>query len=105
MNQYCVQKLGVRFSFREVYRILCILNRQFELEQLVQWAERKHLSRPLRLYRNRLADEESCVLRYRVDSPRLFAYAHLLFQLNNLISSPPRYPAKGSAKMYRYGRH
>src|SRR5688572_9750494 len=103
MNQYYVRKSSFGLCFRELYRILCILNRHKELERLVQWAARKRLTGPLKMYRNRLADEERRLLRYSVDFPRLFAYARLLFQFNHIINSAPRYPAKGSAKAYRYG--
>lgn len=89
-------------SCRETYRILCALNRRRELYRLVQWAQRKHLSGPLRLYRNRLDEEEFRLFRYTVNSPHLTSSARLFYNLNCLLSSTPRYVPKGSGKTYRF---
>lgn len=45
------------------------LNRRCELQRLVAWAEGKRLERPLRLYRDRLREEDARLLRYRIHAP------------------------------------
>jgi hypothetical protein len=84
--------------------IVCTLNRQTELERLVSWAERKRLPGPRRLYQRRLADEEMRLTHYALRFPRQLFWAHLVHRLSNLISTLPRYPARGSAATYRYGK-
>lgn len=103
MNKYYLSRLNPRSNWREFYSILCAFNRRTELQRLVEWAERKKLSHPLKLYQNRLADEEKHLFRYRLQSPRLTAYASLLHQLTHILLPAPRYLARGSARGYRYG--
>src|SRR5258706_14237557 len=85
----------------EFWAILHAFNRRSELQRLVIWAKRKRLSGPRKLYQNRFADEERRLFVYTLSSPRLTKVAHLLHWLNHLISTPPLYPAKGSAPIYR----
>jgi hypothetical protein len=103
MSQYVTQSWRFWLTLRELHRILCTLNRHSELERLVMWAKRKRLLLPLKTYQNRLAEEERRLFRYAVEYPRMVVCARFLHQFNRLISRPPRYPAKGSARAYRYG--
>ncbi len=99
-------KLSVRSSLtslQEVYTILRIFNRRNELNRLITWSERKRLKNPNRLYQNRLVDEDRKLLRYSIASPKLTSIARIVHVLNRLISAPPRYLPKGSARIYRYG--
>lgn len=103
MNKYIYSQPKSRFLPQELYSILCSLNRREELYRLIQWAERRNLSAPLRLYQNRLVDEEKRILRYTVNYPRLTSIAYFASGVNRLISGTPRYLPKGSARVYRYG--
>jgi len=86
--------------FSELYSMLCSLNRRNELNRLVDWAERKKLFHPLRLYRIRLADEERRILHYRLKSPRMLRAAYFLHSLSRFINPRLKYLAKGSAQIY-----
>jgi hypothetical protein len=103
MNGYYSTFLVPRSNGREFYNILCALNRRCELQRLVKWAEQKKLSNPLKLYQNRLADEEKRLFRYRLQFPHLATCASLLHQLTYILFPAPRYLAKGTARAYRYG--
>jgi hypothetical protein len=82
---------------------LATLNRRDDLSQLVQWAERKRLSGPLKPYQARLADEEIRLNRIAIQHPRLYRRARALHWLRWFISPTPRY-YKGYAAKYRRSR-
>ena len=90
-------------EFGKLFSILQTFNRGNELSRLIQWAERKQLEKPLRLYQNRFGDEERRLFCYTVSSPRLTSLARFLYQFNRLISPSPRYAPVGSARIYRTG--
>jgi hypothetical protein len=89
-----------RLGWREFGSILRAMNRQSELERLVEWARRKKLPGPLRCYQSRLEDEARRVMRYSLSSPSLARWARRVYRLNKLIWPPPRYYARGSAVGY-----
>jgi hypothetical protein len=103
MEKYIYHQPKFRYSLWEFYSILCCLNRREDLNHLIQWAERKNRHAPLRLYQNRLVDEEKRRFCYTINQPRLTAIAHFAFRINRLISGTPGYLLKGSARVYRYG--
>src|SRR5579859_3183959 len=100
------------FSFRinpcrtaqEFSAIYKILSRYRELEHLIEWATRKKLSGPCRLYQSRLADEEQRLTRIAWRSPNVLSLARWLYCAIQLISPTPHYRAKGSASKYRSQR-
>ncbi len=77
------------------------LNRQVELERLIQWAQDKRLAGPLNLYRQRLEDEQVRYARYVLISPRAALIANLIHFLTSPFRPIPRYYRKGSAASYR----
>lgn len=81
---------------------MCSLNRRRELRRLTAWADRKHLSGPLRCYRTRLADEERRLLRYAVKCPGITKLARWAHGLAGFLFPPPRFHRAGSAANYRY---
>lgn len=102
MKLYNIIECKALYSLQGLYDILRSFNRYNELHKLIQWAQRKRLSGPLRLYQIRLEDEEKRLFRYTIASPRLVAIARLLFLFNRLITPAPQYFPKGSASAYRY---
>ena len=84
----------------ELYTILRAVNREEELNRLAQWAKRKRLARPLRLYENWLADEKQRILRYRMNSPRLVSLAYLVHRVIYGVFPPPEFYRKGAAEGY-----
>jgi len=66
------------------------LGRRAELDELVEWAKRKKLPHPLRLYANRLADEEARLLRYTVLYPRLTSEVRRMFGFVRTVTPAPR---------------
>ena len=86
---------------RELYAVLTTFNRRAELQRLVAWASQKHLENPLRLYQNRLEDEEKRLFHYAVASPRLTKFAYCMYQFNKLIGRPAHHFPRGSAAAYR----
>jgi len=89
--------------WRDFYAILSTCNRCRELARLRKWAAKKHLDIPLRLYTNRLGDEEKRLLRYRLEHPQLSAFAYVLHVFAGLLFPAPRFMTKGSAQVYRVG--
>ena len=87
-----------RQSFWTVYRCL---ERRAELNNLIAWATRKHLTGPRRCYQSRLSDEERRLFRYHLHSPRTLRWAQLLFAVKTLCLPPKRHH-KGAAAAYRY---
>lgn len=97
-----------RYRFRQTWyqfwAIVNTLNRYAELGRLMAWANRKQLHGPLRGYSNRRLQEEERLVRFAIRFPRLLELARWLHHVSNLISSTPRFPAKGSAASYRSQR-
>lgn len=87
--------------WREFNAILRTLHRYDDLRRLVIWARGKNLSRPLRLYQNRLLDEEIRLNRYRIKHPRISALAGIVHRFNALLFSTPHYYPRGAAAVYR----
>lgn len=85
-----------------LYSILCAYNRRAELLRLIGWAKRKRLAVPLRLYQNRLLDEEIRLNRYTVRYPSLTRWARRIHLLNTILFPALRYYPYGSAAGYRY---
>jgi len=80
------------------------LNRKAELLRLAQWAKRKRLVGPLKLYLTRLRQEETLIMRLRVRNPKMLAAARFMHCISNLVSPTPRYYPKGSASHYRQSK-
>ncbi len=89
-----------RLGWREFWSILYAMNRQAELERLVEWARRKKLPGPLRCYESRLEDETRRVMRYTLSAPSLARWVRRVRRFNRLVWSAPRYHAQGSAAAY-----
>lgn len=77
------------------------LHRRAELQQLIRWATRKRLTKPLRLYEIRLKEEEARLLQYQCHSRRLTFWTQIIYWIGILIAPAPRYYRKGSAAKYR----
>lgn len=80
------------------------LNRQTELQRLIQWATRKRLPNPLSLYRQRLSDEQVRYAQYCFVSSRAAKLAYYMHTLTIPLRQPPHYPKHGSAAFYRAKR-
>jgi hypothetical protein len=89
------------FHWCEFNAVLRTFHRYDDLRRLVIWARRKNLSRPLRLYKNRLLDEEIRLNRYCIKHPRMTVLASTVYRLNTLLLSTPHYYPRGSAAVYR----
>ena len=88
-------------ELHEFFALYSAVSRKAELERLIDWAVRKHLPGPQKLYKNRLQDEELHLARHNMYYPRLVYLAYVLYGLSQLISPTPRYLPKGSAWKYR----
>lgn len=84
----------------EFWTILRLINRQAELQRLVSWAERKHLSGPRRCYETHLEDTNQVLLRYWLNYPGIAHWAQRAHYLNRVLSPVLRYPKLGSAAAY-----
>lgn len=87
-------------SFYDVY---WYLNRKRELNRLINWASRKKLRGPLRLYQNRLIDTEKKLLCYKFHSTCLVVWAQRFHWLAGFIRPTIKYTSKGAASFYRDG--
>lgn len=87
---------------RLFFSVMYSLNRRRELRRLTAWADRKHLSGPLRCYRTLLADEEQRLLRYAVKFPGITKLARWAHGLAGFLFPPPGFHCTGSASKYRY---
>lgn len=87
---------------RLFFSVMYSLKRRRELRRLTAWADRKHLSGPLRSYRTRIADEERRLLRYAIKHPHTTKLARWAHGLAGLLFPPPRVHRAGSAANYRY---
>lgn len=101
MEQYNNNGERLSINWREFTAVLRTFHRRRDLNHLVIWAQRKCLSRPLRLYQNRLLDEEIRLNRYAIKHPRLIVLADVLHCVHILLSPTPRYYICGSAAKYR----
>ncbi len=81
--------------------IIRILNRRDDLNKLIQWAGKKHLTAVQTAYSNRLGDEEKRYLRAILDYPRLTRFLTVLHALWGILPPTPRYFPKGNAAKYR----
>lgn len=78
-----------------------LFNREADLQRLVQWAVRKRLAHPRRLYEWRLQETQEAMQRIRYRTPVAFRLAYLIVLIGELLHSRPLYPKKGSAANYR----
>jgi len=85
----------------EVIGLIGVLNRRAELQQLIHWSKHRRLSRPKKLYRFRLQDEEIRLSRYLVRYPTLTIWTRRIHALWRSLSPTPRYYRRGSAAKYR----
>lgn len=84
----------------ETRRILYLMNRQDELQRLVQWAVQKELAGPRKCYEGYIENVERKLLRSRVETPRAASWAQRAHVLKRLLVSRPRYPKRGAAAEY-----
>ena len=89
---------------QQFYAIYCALNRQAELQRLVEWASRKRLKGPRNYYQLCLQDTQRRIFTLQVRSPRLTTLAWSLQYFNTLLFPTPRYFPSGAAKAYRNRR-
>ena len=94
-------RCNLQLSLHEFCAIYNILSRRYELERLIEWATRKKLIDPRRLYQSRWADEERRLTRVSWRSPRILCLVRFLFCANQIILPTRHYHAKGSAAKYR----
>jgi hypothetical protein len=88
-------------NWRRVQGILTGLHRHDEFTRLVQWAKRKHLPNSQRSYQYKLMDEEVRLNRYAIQFPHLMRWARGLYIINKLVTTSPKYYAKGSGAKFR----
>ncbi len=88
---------------QELSAIYGVLHRQAELERLIAWARRKHLTGPRQFYQFRLAEAERRLMHYQIHSRRLWRLMRFLYAIGQCLCLPPRYHARGSAANYRLG--
>jgi hypothetical protein len=98
MNYHLIR---YRNNWNDYWSAVHSLNRKAELIRLVQWAKRKRLTGPLKLYLTRLRQEENSIMHLRARNPKILAGARLMHCISNFVSPTPRYYPKGSAKHYR----
>lgn len=89
------------YHWHDLWSALHSLNRKAELLRLIQWAKRKRLIGPLKLYLTRLRQEEAMQMRVWARNPRMFSCARFMHCISNIVSPTPRFYQKGSAKHYR----
>lgn len=71
-----------------------------ELVDLIAWAKRKRLYKPLSCYQNRLEDEANRLFRATVRTPRLVQLASIVHCFKKQLLPTPRY-YRGYAAKYR----
>lgn len=86
-----------RTQFSAVVRTL---HRYDELVDLIAWAKRKRLYKPLYCYQSRLEDEEKRLFRATVRTPRLVQLASIIHCFKKQLLPSPRY-YRGYAAKYR----
>ena len=91
-------------AFTSVLVILHAYTRRQELIRLCRWAARKRLSRPLRLYRSRLQDEEVRLSSYVLRDPRSARWARSIHLMRILLFGEPRFIRRGTGAYYRRGQ-
>jgi hypothetical protein len=97
MKSYYYRWQRFIFTCRRINAILHCLNRQDELQRLIQWADRKKLSGPCRAYNTRLDDEEHRLFRYQLSVPHLIGLARILHTLKIFICPAQPYYTTGYA--------
>lgn len=90
-------------QFFSTYWSICgSLNRKHDLEQLIAWATRKHLTRPLAHYQKLLIDEEQRLWRYQQRHPLASTFAELAVSLSDYINPKTKTAYfRGHAAKYR----
>ena len=91
----------IRCRWLEFASLQGIFNRRRELMRLSQWASKKRLTGPRRLYQRRLEQEEIRLARVVVRSPGITRIAWIINLVGHLLCSEPRYH-RGVAARYRY---
>ena len=91
----------IRIGWERCTEILGLLYVRQELKDLIVWADRKGLSTTVGIaYRRKLTDTEAQLANLAIRSPRPMRWAKLLYWLNRLFGTQPRY-VKGYAKRYK----
>jgi len=85
----------------DIIGLIRVLSRQDDLQQLFQWAKRKRLSRPQKLYQSRLHDEEIRLNRYLVRYPTMTVWAGRIHGLWRSLAPKTHYYRHGYAAKYR----
>lgn len=101
LKQY-KQQNNLRQFISDYWTICGILNRKYDLEQLVAWATRKRLAAPRQLYQRLLIDEDKRLWKYERRSPLAARFAQIAVSLNALLNPPRSRYTKGYASKYRY---
>lgn len=91
----------LRCQWLEFSALQGIFSRKRELARLIEWATRKHLIGPRRLYERRLEQEEERLAHAAVRSPGLLRFAWMINSTGWLLCPEPR-PQRGAAAKYRY---
>lgn len=81
--------------------ILKALERQAELEELIAWAQKKRLKRPLKHYQIRLLDEEQRLAFYNIRHPKLLEFCEWLRVFRAQLKGNRSDFTKGTAAKYR----
>jgi len=93
----------LRFHWYRCQHILRLLYAQQELKQLYAWAQHKRLTTVGSAYERKLSQAESDLAALQLQSPQTAQVAILLYWVNRLVSTEPRY-TKGYAAKYRTAR-
>jgi hypothetical protein len=88
-----------RLEFASAY---CLLGREAELHRLIAWATRKRLTKPRKVYQNRLYETQVALTRIRIRSPRIWHLAWVCFTIADWLFPPPRHLQKGSGAGYKF---
>lgn len=84
-------------TFRSIWSVL---EHQHNLTNLIQWAKRKRLTSPRKLYEWKLQEVEVRLCNYRLRDPQKLVMCEWLYAAYQMITEPSYYK-KGSAARYR----
>ncbi len=101
MNNVYLNIFKVARTGYEVQMVLRAIKRRQDLYGLIDWANRKQLAGPLKLYWCRAIDEEHRLVRYGARYPHLTKLAYRIHRLRTAFSLTPVYYVRGSASQYR----
>jgi hypothetical protein len=92
---------SLRIFFTHYWTICGLLNRKDDLEQLVRWADSKHLIGPRNVYRSLVLEIERLLWKYQHRSPIATSVARFAVNLNKLLNSHSLEYRKGYASRYK----